>query len=376
MEPRLPFLDLQAMLVPQKEELRQALLEVLDSGRFIGGAKVAQLEETLAAFVGVKHAVACTSGTVAEQLLLMALGIGRGDEVLVPDFTFAATAEAVLLAGASPVFVDVEPETFTMDPQAVRAALTDRVKAVVAVSLFGHPARLAELEAVCEERGIALLEDACQSLGARSPTRMSGAFGRAAFTSFYPAKPLGGLGDGGMIFCEDGELADALRRLRQHGEVGHHLHQELGTNARLDALQCAALLVRSRAFPDELQMRQRIAERYCEALDGAVEVPRTREGCRSSWAQFTIQLAGAEQRAGFIQELDAGGIPTVVHYPHPLHIQAAFKDRCPRTLTTPVTESLCQRVVSLPFSARMKSSDQERVIRAVSTWATGRDRGV
>jgi len=374
MEPRLPFLDLQAMLAPQKEALRQALLEVLDSGRFIGGAKVGELEETLAEFVGTKHAVACTSGTVAEQLLFMALGIGRGDEVLVPDFTFAATAEAVLLAGARPVFVDVEPETFTMDPQAVRAALTDKVKAVVAVSLFGHPARLAELEALCDARGIVLLEDACQSLGAKSSTRMSGAFGRAGFTSFYPAKPLGGLGDGGMIFCEEDDLAETLRRLRQHGEVGHHLHQEPGTNARLDALQCAALLVRARAFPEELQLRQRVADRYSKGLSGAVELPHTREDCRSSWAQYTIRLPGEDQRASFVQELDEKGIPTVVHYPHPLHTQVAFKDRCPRTPATPVTEALCKRVVSLPFSARMKPGDQERVMRAVIAWAKGRGR--
>jgi UDP-2-acetamido-2-deoxy-ribo-hexuluronate aminotransferase len=373
MDRPVPFLDLKAMLAAQGNELRAALLEVLDSGRFIGGPKVQELEKTLAEFVGVEHAVACASGTAAEQLLLMALGIGPGDEVLVPDFTFAATAEAVRLVGASPVFVDVTPDSFTMDPQAARAALSERVKAIVAVSLFGHPAHLLELEELCREHGIALLEDACQSFGAEVDGQSSGSFGRAGFTSFYPAKPLGGLGDGGMIFCKDDQLAALLRRLRQHGEVGHHLHQELGTNARLDALQCAALLVRARAFPEELKMRQRIAGLYHEALRGTVEVPELREGCRSSWAQYTVRLPDEAQRETFCRELAEEGVPTVVHYPHPLHTQRAFAGPSSRTSKTPVTETLCRQVVSLPFSAYMDPADQERVILAIQSWAQRRD---
>ncbi len=368
MEPTVPFVDLQSLLRRQKEELRAALEEVLDSGRFIGGPKVEELEESLAALVDVPFAVACSSGTVAEQLLLMALEIGPGDEVLVPDFTFAATVEAVLLVGATPVFVDVDPLTFTMDPDAARRAMGPQVKAVIPVSLFGQPARLGIFERWCAEEGIVMLEDACQSLGAREGERRSGSFGTAAFTSFYPAKPLGGLGDGGMIFTGDGELAERVRRLRHHGEIGHHLHGEMGTNARLDALQCAALLVRLRSFPEEMQWRQRAAERYEDELGDRFQTPGLLEGVVSSWAQYTLRLPDRARRDAFQDFLRRRGIPTVVHYPQPLHTQPGLKRHRVRTEPTPATEQLCAQVVSLPISADIRRGDQDRVIAAALDW--------
>ena len=207
---RVPFVDMPALLAAQGEELREAVLEVLESGRFIGGPKVAELEQVLARMVGVDHAIAVSSGTTAEQLLLMALGVGPGDEVLVPDFTFAATAEAVVLVGATPVFVDIEPESFSMDLEAARRALSAKVKAVVPVSLFGHPAQLSECESFAREHELLMIVDTCQSLGSKEGPRASGGFGDGAYTSFYPAKPLGGIGDGGMIFTRDAELAERV----------------------------------------------------------------------------------------------------------------------------------------------------------------------
>lgn len=366
-----PFVDMAALLEAQGTRLREAVLEVLESGRFIGGPKVSELEATLAEFVGVEHAVALSSGTVAEQLLLMVLGIGAGDEVLVPDFTFAATAEAVVLCGATPVFVDVEPDTFSMDLDAARAALSPRVKAVVPVSLFGHPAHLAACEAFAEQHGLIMLEDTCQSLGSVEGERASGAFGRAAYTSFYPAKPLGGIGDGGMVFTRDAELAERLARARQHGEIGHHLHGEMGTNARLDAIQCAALLVRCDDYPREIERRQEYASRYEQALASSVRVPRVRAGCSSTWAQYTLRLSDAQEREEFQEHLRTQGVPTVIHYPRPLHTQPGFQAHIRRLEPTPLCEELCEQVVSIPISAYMDPRDQERVVEAVLSWPDG-----
>jgi UDP-2-acetamido-2-deoxy-ribo-hexuluronate aminotransferase len=349
--------------------LATAFAEVLASGRFIGGPVVEQLEARLAQRVGVPHAIACNSGTDAEQLLLMALEIGRGDEVIVPDFTFMATAEAVALAGATPVCVDVDPETFTLDPVAVRRAMGPRVRAIVPVSLFGHPAALDELEQLAALHGVELLEDACQSFGARWHDRPSGAFGRASFTSFYPSKPLGGLGDGGMVFTRDAQLAAKLRSLRDHGHAGPHLHHLLGMNSRLDALQAAALLVKLSTFDRELQARRDVAERYDQALRGALITPRCAPGAFAIYAQYTARVAHAAQRSPLIEHLRSLGIPTAVHYPRPLHAQPSLVGVLQRTTPTPVAEALAGTVVSLPMSSYLSLADQERVIAGVLSWS-------
>jgi len=353
------------------EAVQQAVAEVIQSGRFIGGPLVGELEKRLAHEVGVSSAIACGSGTVAEQLLLMALNIGPGDEVLVPDFTFAATAEAVLLVGATPVCVDVDLETFTMDPAAARAAMGPQVKAIVPVSLFGYPVDVSAFEALAAEYGVALIEDACQSLGAKREGRNSGAFGTAAFTSFYPSKPLGGIGDGGMVFTSDDALGQLVRRLRHHGEVGHHLHQELGTNSRLDAIQAAALLAKVDAFPGEVRMRGEAAARYDAAfsgLSGSLVKPMIHPDTVSSYAQYTVRVSDATARGELVAYLQGVEVPTAIHYPQPLHKQPFLKGRLKRQLPTPVTEELCQQVVSLPLSAYMSAEDQERVISGVYAW--------
>lgn len=369
MDRPIPFVDVEAQMRAHGPALAAAFAQVLASGRFIGGPMVEQLEARLAQRAGVPHAIACNSGTDAEQLLLMALGIGRGDEVIVPDFTFMATAEAVVLAGATPVCVDVDPETFTLDPVAVRRAMGPRVRAIVPVSLFGHPAALDELEQLAAQHGVELLEDACQSFGARWHERPSGAFGRAAFTSFYPSKPLGGVGDGGMIFTSDVQLANKLRSLRDHGHAGPHLHHLVGMNSRLDALQAAALLVKLDNFDRELQARRDAARRYDEALRGALLTPYCAPGAFAIYAQYTVRVPQAALRPRLIEHLAAQGVPTAVHYPRPLHAQPSLLGVLQRTPPTPVAESLANTVVSLPMSSHLAAADQDRVIAAVLSWA-------
>jgi len=366
-----PFVDVPATMEVHGAAMERALVEVLRSGQFINGPWVRELEDRLATRLGVDHAVACGSGTAAEQLVLMALGIGPGDEVLVPDFTFIATAEAVCSVGANPVPVDVDPVTFTMDPDAARAALGPAVKAMVPVSIFGQAADFAALEAVAAEAGIHCLEDACQSLGAQRQGRNSGTFGHASFTSFYPSKPLGGIGDGGMIFTRDAALAERLRSLREHGHVGRHRHTQLGINSRLDSLQAAALLVKVAAFDREVELRQAAARRYDEALAEVVTIPRIQADSTSSYAQYTVRLSGPEAREALQDHLEARGVPTALHYPRPVHTQESMRDWMVRVPPTPVAQELCRTVLSLPLSAYIARDDQDRVIEGVLSWAEG-----
>jgi len=373
---KVPFVDVPAMMRVHGEKLEAALANVVRSGMFINGPRVEELESRLADRTGVDHAVACGSGTMAQQLLLMALEIGPGDEVIVPDFTFIATAEAVAAVGAKVVTVDVDPMTFTMDPRAVRAAMNERVKAIVPVSLFGQPAALDVLEQLAEEFSVHLIEDACQSLGARLGRRESGSFGTAGFTSFYPSKPLGGIGDGGMVFTNDGDLAARVRLIREHGQVGRHEHSVLGINGRLDALQAAALLVKEAAFTAEVEMRRAHAHRYDQALADAVATPFIAPGRYSSYAQYTITLADPDTRDDFVRYLDGNGVPTALHYPRPVHTQVSLRAYQDRYEPTPVTGQLCETVISLPLSAYMCEEDQDQVISTVLSWADQKRRAV
>ncbi len=364
-----PFVDVPAMMRVHGEKLERALAEVVRSGQFINGPQVAELEKRMAARIGVRHAISCGSGTAAEQILLMALDIGPGDEVILPDFTFIATAEAVASVGATPVMVDVDPRTFCLDPDAVREAMGPRVKAIVPVSLFGQTAEMDRLEALAAEFGVHCLEDACQSLGARYQGRASGSFGTAGFTSFYPSKPLGGIGDGGMVLTDDRELAERIRLIREHGQVGRHEHRILGVNSRLDTLQAAALLVKEELFDSEVEMRRAHAHRYDHALDCVVTTPFVFERGYSSYAQYTVRVADREAREGMIAHLQLLQIPTALHYPRPIHTQESLRPYLRREVETPVTQELCDTVLSLPLSAYMSQEDQDRVIEAVFDWA-------
>jgi UDP-2-acetamido-2-deoxy-ribo-hexuluronate aminotransferase len=373
---KVPFVDVPAMMRVHGKKLEAALADVVRSGMFINGPRVQELEERMAERTGVDHAVACGSGTAAQQLALMALGIGPGDEVLVPDFTFIATAEAVAAVGAKLVMVDVDPMTFTMDPAATRAAMNERVKAIVPVSLFGQPAAMDVFEEIAREFGVHCIEDACQSLGARMGGRESGSFGTCGFTSFYPSKPLGGIGDGGMVFTNDTDLADRIRLIREHGQVGRHEHSILGLNSRLDALQAAALLVKEEAFDAEVEKRRAHAHRYDRALAEVISTPFIAPGRYSSYAQYTVTLRDLASRDEFVDFLGERGVPTALHYPRPVHTQVSLQAYQDRFEPVPVTEQLCQTVISLPLSAYMCEEDQDQVISAVLSWADQRRRAV
>lgn len=347
--------------------LDDALAAVMAHGRFVLGPEVDELEARLATRTGAAQVVTCASGTDALVLMLRAAGLGAGHAVLVPTFTFAATAEAVVLAGAVPVFVDVTEPHFDIDPLrleeaaslAARSGLTPR--AVLAVDLFGQPAPYEALAEIAAGLDLVVLADAAQSFGAERLGQKVGTFGVASATSFFPSKPLGCYGDGGAVFCDDPAMASLLRSLRHHGTGGRpneHLH--IGTTSRLDTLQAAVLLAKLTVFDDELAGRQAVADRYHVGLGSSVTPPAVRPGSTSTWAQYTVQLDDREAAA---LRLAAAGVACAVHYPKPLHHQPAFAG-LPAT-PAPVTERLCRRVLSLPMHPYLDAKAQARIIDAL-----------
>ncbi len=362
------FIDLKRQYQIHREALNRAAVEVLQSGRYINGPQVAELEEALAGFAGVKQAIGVGSGTDALMVALLALGLRSGDEVICPSFTFIAAAEIVAVLGGRPVFVDVEPATGMIEPAAVEAAVTSRTVGVIPVDLFGQCARLEEIEATAQRHGLWVVEDAAQSFGAERLGRRAGAFGQIGVTSFFPAKPLGCYGDGGMIFTDDADLAEKTLAIRTHGQKGRYQHLYLGLNARLDTLQAAFLLVKFSFFEEEMNSRQRAAEVYEAALSPlpGIETPVLLPGNTSVWAQYTLK---AEDRDGLAAHLSAQQIPTAVHYPVPLHLQPAFKELGYEPGRLPASEKLSQRVLSLPMHAHLTEAEQGQVIEAVNAFA-------
>ncbi|MDP9387559.1 MAG: DegT/DnrJ/EryC1/StrS aminotransferase family protein [Actinomycetota bacterium] len=347
----------------------RAVSRVLDHGRFVLGPEVERLETELARRCGVPHAVTCASGTDALLLALLAWGAGAGDGVLVPAFTFAATAEVVVLAGAVPVFVDVCEDTFDLDAgrltDAARFARGSGLRpvGVIAVDLFGHPADYAAIADVARAEGLWVLADAAQSMGASWQGRPVGSLADATATSFFPAKPLGCYGDGGALFTADDALASTVRSLRAHGQGGHRYeHVRVGTNSRLDTIQAAVLLEKLAIFDDERAARHRVAARYGEALADVVTVPLVQPGVASAWAQYTVRAA---DRDGMAEELGGRGIPTAVHYPRPLHGQPAFAGFPVAPGGAPVAERLAGDVLSLPAHAYLDDEAQDVVVAAV-----------
>lgn len=360
-------------LVAQRQRLagrvEQAIARVIGHGQFIMGPEVTELEDQLAGYCGARAAVTCASGTDALVLVLMAWGVGPGDAVLVPSFTFAATAEAVALVGATPVFVDIDSADFNVDVAsvegAVRAVETDtdlRPAAVIAVDLFGQPADYAALEKVATGHGLRLLADAAQSFGGRLGDRQVGTFGDATATSFFPTKPLACYGDGGAIFTDDEDLADTLRLLRVHGQDRHRRCVHVGINGRLDTIQAAVLLEKLAIFDEELSARARVAEAYSAALDDVVEVPRRRVDATSAWAQYTVQV---DDRDGLVAALASAGISAAVYYRHPLHDHPAYRAFPVAPGGLPVSERAAGRVISLPLHPYLQEEDQTRVIATV-----------
>lgn len=364
----IPFIDLQAQRARLGASIDEAIARVLSHGRFIMGPEIDQLEEQLATFVGVDHVVSCSSGTDALLLPLLASGVSRGDAVFVPAFTFAAPAEVGLVLGATPVFVDVLPDTFNMSPQSLQAAIESlgsrlRPAAVVAVDLYGQPAAHRELKAIAAKHGLMLIEDAAQSFGASLDGIKTGALADVASTSFFPAKPLGCYGDGGAVLTQDSKLAERMRLYRNHGQgEGKYNHVAVGLNFRLDTLQAAILLEKLAIFDEEIAARQRVADRYDNGLGNVVTVPGLMPGATSVWAQYTMLV---DERGKLIEHLEALGIPTAVHYPKPLTQQPPYVN-CPVSPGgVPVSEALSRRVLSLPMHPYLQPDTQDRIIAAV-----------
>lgn len=368
----IPFIDLSAQRERIRSRLDARIASVLDEGAYIMGPEIAELEEKLSAFGGMQQTLSCASGTDALALPLMAWGIGPGDAVFCPSFTFAATAEVVAWFGATPVFVDVLPDTFNIDPAHLSAAIRDvkaegrlTPRAVIAVDLFGQIADYPALRAICDEHGLKLMSDAAQGFGSTWNGDMASRWADAVATSFYPAKPLGCYGDGGAVQTNDAELADIMRSLRVHGSSGSDRYDNIrvGLNARMDTLQAAILLEKLAIFPEEIEARDRIARRYGERLAGMLTPQALPESVVSTWAQYTVRLPEG-WRDGFMTEMKARGVPTVIYYARPLHRQTAYSHYPVAGGGLPVTDRLSQEVVSLPMHAYLDEPTQDRIVEA------------
>jgi UDP-2-acetamido-2-deoxy-ribo-hexuluronate aminotransferase len=374
-EKRMDFIDLKAQQQRISALLKENIQRVLAHGQYIMGPEIRELETRLAAYVGVKHAISCSSGTDALLMPLMAYGVGPGDAIFTSPFTFIATAEVIQLLGATPVFVDIDPKTFNLDPEALAEAVSRlgqnpgtahlQPKGVIPVDLFGQPADYDRIHAIAQGHGLFVLEDAAQSFGATYKGRRAGALAEVAATSFFPAKPLGCYGDGGAVFTDDDDLAEVLCSIRVHGQ-GQHKYENvrIGLNGRLDTLQAAVLLAKLEIFDQEVMARQRVAQQYGEALNHLVEVPYVAQDCTSVWAQYSVL---SEHRELLLQKLQKAQIPTAIYYPLPLHLQRAFAHLGYKKGDFPVSESASQRIFSLPMHPYLGQADQEKIVQALLT---------
>lgn len=372
----IPFLDLKAQQARIADDLRRRIDTVLKHCQFILGPEVQELEAALARFCGASHCVSVSSGTDALQIAMMAEGIGRGHAVFLPAFTYTATAEVPLLLGATPVFVDVDPQTFQIDPdhlarriEAVKAAKRLEPRAIIGVDLFGQPADWVALRSIANAHNLFLIDDLAQSFGASLHGAMLGSQADATATSFFPSKPLGAYGDGGALFTQSAERADLYRSLRTHGE-GKTRYEVLrtGMNGRLDSLQAAILLSKLAVFPAELEARERIARTYDQRLGNAVAVPRRVPDSTSAWAIYSVLLANEAARERMQAGLREQGVPTAIYYPRPLHLQPAYSGQHDGT-ALPVAEDLAKRILALPIHPDLTDQDVSRICNAVLAMA-------
>jgi UDP-2-acetamido-2-deoxy-ribo-hexuluronate aminotransferase len=366
-EPRGPleFIDLKSQYAALRDNVDARIRKVLDHGQYILGPEVKELEAALARFTGSRHCITVASGTEALLISLMALDLRPGDEVITTPFTFAATAETIVLAGCKPVFVDIEPDTCNLDAAQLRAKIGPRTKAIMPVSLYGQVADMDEVNTIAAEHGLAVIEDAAQSFGATYRGRRSGALSTFGCTSFFPSKPLGCYGDGGAVFTDDDRLAQACREIRVHGQSARYLHTRLGVGGRLDTIQAAVLLAKLDRFEWEIERRLALGQRYRELLAGTpgLELLTVRPDRDCVWAQYTVFVPERER----VQErLKAQGVPTAVHYPRPLHHQPAYAAHCCPDCC-PVSVAAGQRVMSLPMSADLTEAQQDHVVAALRT---------
>jgi len=360
--PSLPFCDLRAQYAALRTRIDARMQRVLDHGQYIMGPEVKELEDQLAAFVGIRHCIGVASGTEALLIALMAQGIGPGDEVVTTPFTFAATAEVIVLLGATPVFVDVEPDTCNIDTALVEGAITPRTKALMPVSLYGQVADMDALNAIAMRHGLAVIEDAAQSFGARYQGRRSCGLSTWGATSFFPSKPLGCYGDGGALFTDDDDMAQAAREIRVHGQSARYSHTRIGVGGRLDTLQAAVLLAKLERFDWELQRRHELGARYAQLLDGISGLSKlaVRADRDCVWGQYTVFVPRRSHVQAVLQSL---GVPSAVHYPRPLHRQPAY---AMHAALCPVSEQVAEQVLSLPMSADLSLTDQDRVVAALA----------
>ena len=360
------FVDLKRQYHEYKAEIMAEIENVIETTSFINGPAVEELEAQLAEHTGVKHAIGCSSGTDALVLGMMGLDIQRGDEVIVPDFSFIATAETVALMAATPVFVDVRPDTYNMDAESLRAAITDKTVGIIPVSLYGQVADMDEINAIAKEHALWVMEDGAQSYGATYKGKRSGSLSKIGTTSFFPAKPLGGYGDGGAVFTDDDDLATRLRMILNHGQRKRYDHAVIGLNARLDTLQAAILKVKLKHFDDEVAQRQQVADWYTEAFADTYRIvtPTILGHNTSVWAQYTIRIPN---RPAVQAALKEKGIPTAVHYPIPLHKQDAFAEHAQHDIEVPHTEKASDEVMSLPMHPFLTQDDVNVVTEAVKS---------
>lgn len=364
------FIDLITQQKRIRGDIEARLKHVLDHGRYINGPEIEELESLLARYTGAAHALGVSSGTDALIMPLMALEVGPGDAVFCPSFTFAATAEVVAFLKAVPILVDIDPVSYNIDVSHLKERIEEvkkdgllRPRGIIVVDLFGQIAEYESIHRIADQEGLFVLEDAAQSFGAEQNGRRAGAMARVAATSFFPAKPLGGYGDGGMIFCEDEEMRVQLCSIRQHGfGSDRYLYERVGINGRLDSFQAAVLLAKMQIFPEEMELRQRVADRYEKGLRGLVETPVVLPGNKSAWAQYTVKT---DRRETLRKKLEEAGIPTAVYYPIPLHQQPVYQNQYNREGVCPAAESVCPRVMSLPFHPYLGEEEQNEICEAV-----------
>ena len=367
-----PFIDVAAQRRRLGKSVDEAIARVLAHCQFIGGPEVTRLEAALGAFCGAKHVVTCASGTDALLMVLMAKGVGRGDAVFCPSFTFCATGEAVALIGATPVFVDVDEATFNIDMASLKRGIATakrmglKPRGVIPVDLFGQSADHDAVFTVAQTEGLFVLDDAAQAFGASYKGRRLGSLGHVTATSFFPAKPLGCFGDGGAIFTDDAELAETLRSVRVHGQGSDKYDNvRLGLTGRLDTIQAAVLIEKLKIFEDEIASRNKVAEHYARGLGNVVTVPHLASSSTSVWAQYTIRLPKGTDRDEFATVLKAQGIPTAIYYPKSMHQQTAYRNFPIADGGLPVCERLSSDVISLPMHAYLDEPTQARIIEAV-----------
>ncbi|MDA0824192.1 MAG: DegT/DnrJ/EryC1/StrS family aminotransferase [Proteobacteria bacterium] len=363
------FIDLKTPYARHKQEIDNSIQRVLDHGRYIMGPEIEELEGRLAAYVGVEHCISAGSGTDALLMAMMALGIGIGDEVITTPFTFIAPAETIAFLGAKPVFVDIDPATYNIDPALIEKAITTKTKAIMPVSLYGQCAEFDEINAIAGAHKIPVIEDGAQSFGATYKGRRSGGLTTIGCTSFFPSKPLGCYGDGGACFTNDGNLATRMSQIRVHGQDRRYHHPVLGFNGRMDTLQAAILLAKLETYDDEVDTRYRLGGRFTDQLARvapAVTAPYVESYNASVYAQYTVQ---SENRDLIIKELALIGIPTAVHYPVPLHRQPVFQaiEGVGNQGPFPTSENAASRVFSLPMHPYLSTDDQDKIIDAIAS---------